>query len=38
MAKRLTNKKIAGMGAIVLTVLIALMWVKSQLGGLLGQM
>jgi|GEM_PF-5372646 len=36
--KRLTPKKMVGMGVIVLVVLIALMYVRSQLSGLLGQM
>ncbi len=35
--KKLTPKKILGMGAIALTVMIVLMWVRSQLSGLLGQ-
>jgi len=38
MLARLTRNKLLGMGAIVLVVLAALLFVKSMLSGLLGQM
>ena len=38
MLQRLTKKKLLGMGAIVVVVLVALGFVKSMLSGLLGQM
>lgn len=36
--KKLTTRKLVGMGAIALTVMIVLIWVRSQLSGLLGAM
>ncbi len=38
MAVRLTNKKLIGMGVIVLIVIAALAFVKSMLSGLIGAM
>lgn len=38
MLERLTRKKLIGMGAIVVVVLVALSIVRSMLSGLLGQM
>ena len=38
MLKRLTKKKLIGMGAIVLVVLLALGFVKNMLSNVMGQM